>query len=227
MNILALHCATGSCSVAAASDGEIVDHRSRAMARGHAEAIVPMVCETMRGAGLAYADLDRIAVTVGPGTFTGLRIGLAAARGLALAARIPLFGVTTLEAVAHATEPRQDPDAAILATIETKRSGLFAQLFADPTTPLSEPRWIEPDELANWVGWCPQLVVGDGAERAAAALVAAGVSARRSASAHEPDARVVAAIVASRDAPGNDRQVQPVYLSAPLVTPPRDRGMHA
>ena len=81
-------------------------HRFEEMERGHAEALAPMVEEAMREAGIAFAALDRLAVTTGPGTFTGQRVGLAFMRGLRLALKMPLIGVTTLEAMAAASDAR-------------------------------------------------------------------------------------------------------------------------
>ena len=85
--------------------------RSVPMMRGHAEALMPMIAAVMSAAGMEFAALDRIAVTVGPGSFTGLRVGVAAARGIALAAGKPAVGLTTLAALAapffDATTPRR------------------------------------------------------------------------------------------------------------------------
>ena len=102
MIVLAIDTACSACSAALARDGVVVAARSEAMARGHAEALMPMVQAVMAEARIAWADLELVAVTNGPGSFTGLRTGLAAARGIALAQGIPVAGVTTLEAVAAA-----------------------------------------------------------------------------------------------------------------------------
>jgi len=220
MNVLAMHSATACCAVALWCDGTVTAHGYAAMERGQAEALVPMIGDTMRAAGADYGDLDRLAVTVGPGTFTGLRIGLATARGLALATGLPLVGVTTLEALAHAADPGDVADGALLAAIETKRKDLYVQRFADRTTPSSEPAAVAPDDLADWAGRRPQVVIGDAAARAAAALEAAGVEARLSAAAAQPDARAVAAIAASRPAAAGDPPPRPLYLGAALATPP-------
>lgn len=220
MKVLAMHSATACCAVALWCDGVITAHQSVAMDRGQAEALVPMIGETMRAAKAGYTDLDRLAVTVGPGTFTGMRIGLATARGLALATGLPLVGVTTLEALAYAADPEDVADGALLAAIETKRADLYVQCFADRTTPFSEPAAIAPDDLADWVGRRPHVVIGDAAVRATAALGAAGVEARLSAAAAEPDARVVAAIAAARPVAAGDPPPRPLYLGAALATPP-------
>jgi tRNA threonylcarbamoyladenosine biosynthesis protein TsaB len=101
-NILAVDTALGACSVAVLESECVRAHRFAAMDRGHAEALAPLVQETMREAGLAFGDIDRLAVTTGPGTFTGQRVGLAFMRGLRLALKKPLAGITTLDAMAAA-----------------------------------------------------------------------------------------------------------------------------
>ena len=113
MKILAVDTALGACSVALLSGDKILAHSFEEMARGHAERLAPMVQETMAKAGIAFSDIDRLAVTTGPGTFTGQRVGLAFMRGLRIALKKPLTGVTTLEAMAagamHARARRCDP----------------------------------------------------------------------------------------------------------------------
>src|SRR6202041_640423 len=103
MKTLAVDTALGACSVAITADGTARAHHWVSMPRGHAEALAPMVEQAMAEAGLAFADLDRLAVTTGPGTFTGQRVGLAFMRGLRVALKKPLIGITTLEAMAFAT----------------------------------------------------------------------------------------------------------------------------
>jgi tRNA threonylcarbamoyladenosine biosynthesis protein TsaB len=206
--------------VAVWRDGEIAGHESEDMDRGQAEALVPMIRRVMVAAGLAFDDLDRLAVTIGPGTFTGLRIGLATARGLALAAACPLIGVTTLEAVAFAVPAAELNGVEILAAIETKRVDLYVQRFRDRLSPISTPAAVAPDDLADWVGDRPQLVVGDGGNRALAALSASGAIAFRSLAPDQPDARTIAAIAASRPAAAADSHPRPLYLGAPKVTLP-------
>src|SRR5258708_35827499 len=102
MKILAVDTALGACSVALLDGNNVLAHIFEAMDRGHAERLAPMVEETMEKAGADFSALDRLGVTIGPGTFTGQRVGLAFMRGLRLALRLPLTGVTTLEAMATA-----------------------------------------------------------------------------------------------------------------------------
>jgi tRNA threonylcarbamoyladenosine biosynthesis protein TsaB len=102
VRILAVDTALGACSVALLEDDRLIAHIFEPMERGHAERLAPMVDEAMKQACVEFSALERLAVTVGPGTFTGQRVGLAFMRGLRLALHIPLTGVTTLEAMAMA-----------------------------------------------------------------------------------------------------------------------------
>src|ERR1700744_2232717 len=115
MKILAVDTALGACSAAILDDDKVLARRFVAMERGHAEAIAPMVDEAMREYGVSFAALDRLAVTTGPGTFTGQRVGLAFMRGLRVALKRPLIGITTLEAMCAAAmaEARTPYGAAI------------------------------------------------------------------------------------------------------------------
>ena len=102
MLILAIDTALDACAagILDTDAGELVAQELVGMKRGHAEALMPLIARVMKASGIAFARLDRIAVTTGPGSFTGLRVGLSAARGIALAADKPVVGVTTLTAYA-------------------------------------------------------------------------------------------------------------------------------
>ena len=102
MRILAIDTALEACAAAVldTAQGAVVAHESIAMTRGHAEALMPLIARVMDASGGGFDALDRIAVTVGPGSFTGLRVGIAAARGFALATGKPAIGLTTLAAFA-------------------------------------------------------------------------------------------------------------------------------
>lgn len=112
MKILAVDTALGACSVAVLDGERVLAHRFEIMERGHAEALAPMVQAAMAEAGLAFLALDRLAVTTGPGTFTGQRVGLAFMRGLRVALAKPLIGITTLHAMAAAALAQTGAQAA-------------------------------------------------------------------------------------------------------------------
>ncbi len=126
MKLLALDTAMAACSVAVYDSQRacVLASAFASMERGHAEAIAPMVRDVMVEAGLEFRELDRIAVTIGPGTFTGVRIGLSMARGLGLALDRPVTGIDTLSAIA-VNEAR----APLLVTADARRDEVYAALF--------------------------------------------------------------------------------------------------
>ena len=149
MNVLAFDTCLGAVSAAVrwrgASGEWQVASRFEARAGGHAERLMPMIAEVMEEAGLAFADLGRIAVTVGPGTFTGVRGGVAAARGLALASGLPVVTATSLAVMAHgAREQLQGRDADLLAVaVDARRGMVYLEIF-DEAPPRPTTRAIAP-----------------------------------------------------------------------------------
>jgi tRNA threonylcarbamoyladenosine biosynthesis protein TsaB len=198
MIVLGLDTATKACSAAVWKQGAVLARECVPMERGHTEALIPMVERVLGAAALAFRDLDLIAVTVGPGAFTGLRVGLAAARGIALAADIPCIGVTTLEAIAAAV-PRQEQDERIvLVVLETKRGDFYAQAFSPEGIGLAAPRVVDATALPDLVQVREAVVAGDAAAAVIAELRAAGVVAELATVAEFADAGVVADIAARR-----------------------------
>jgi tRNA threonylcarbamoyladenosine biosynthesis protein TsaB len=172
MNILALDTCLGACSVAAWSDGRSLAAASEAMTRGHQERLAPMAREVMANAGLAFADLDRIAVTVGPGSFTGLRVGLAFAKGLALALERPCLGIGVLEALGRGTIR---PGFAATA-IDAHRGQVYLQAFIDGSPAMAPdvlPVEIAAARLAELYPGGPAVLIGSGAPLLHAALPSA------------------------------------------------------
>ncbi|HEX3654040.1 MAG TPA: tRNA (adenosine(37)-N6)-threonylcarbamoyltransferase complex dimerization subunit type 1 TsaB [Rhizomicrobium sp.] len=137
MKILAVDTALGACSVAVLDGEAVLAHRFEFMERGHAEALAPMVQASMREADIRFGDLERLAVTTGPGTFTGQRVGMALMRGLRVALKLPLIGITTLEAMARAA--MKEAGAPLGAALhDAKRGEVYAALYMDDAA-LLEP----------------------------------------------------------------------------------------
>ena len=225
MRILAFDTTAGACSAAILGpDGAIIAHRAVALARGHAERLMPMLREVLEDAGVAVGALDLIAVTTGPGTFTGIRIGLAAARGLALASGVPLLGVSSFAAVAAAVAPEERAARRLVVAVESRRPDLFVQAF-DAAGGVSPPAAVPPEGLARWIGPGDLLLAGDGAARAAAILEAAGRAKASLCHAGPPDAADVARVARVTWRPGAAAPpAVPHYLRAPDVTLPRPGG---
>jgi len=214
MLILAIDTALSDCVAAVWRDGRVLAQERVAMSQGQAEALMPMVERVMAAAGVRYDEVMRIAVTCGPGSFTGVRIGLAAARGLALAGGGAAVGVTTTEALAAAVPAdEREPGARILAVVDSKRGDVFAQLFARDGAPLTAIENLPFAALAALVGSGDVIVVGDAAAPSAAAL---GTHARISCAAPVCDPAVLSAIVAARMEPL--AAAVPVYVRPPDVT---------
>ncbi|MCE8000239.1 MAG: tRNA (adenosine(37)-N6)-threonylcarbamoyltransferase complex dimerization subunit type 1 TsaB [Rhodobiaceae bacterium] len=212
--LLAIDTGQAACSVALWREGAVAGHRLLPMPKGHAEALVPMIEEVQSETGFAFEGLDALAVTVGPGTFTGLRVGLATARGLAVAAGKPLIGVTTLEAIAWPVRREAEEGTAIVASFDARRNEAYLQCFAPDGTGLTEPALVSLDDVTAHVPDLPLLCVGTGAELVRDRLSEHTHPIGLSSAAPLPDARVVAEIAAGR-LPEADGLPGPLYLRAP------------
>jgi tRNA threonylcarbamoyladenosine biosynthesis protein TsaB len=224
MRILGFDTATSACSAALWRSGVIVARRLELMQRGQSERLMPMIKEVLNEAGVGFADLDLLAVTRGPGAFTGLRIGLAAARGLALATGLKCFGVTTLEALAAAVPESDVAGGTLLVTIDAKRADVYAQAFRAGSQPLCPPVALLPGQLPSLLDGVasPVVVAGDAIGRALGPLREAGIDAVECATAQIPDAAVVCKLAALRwDTVATAEPPQPLYLLPPSTTMPK------
>lgn len=219
MIVLAIDTAGAACSVALCRDGMPVSASTEPMTRGQAERLMPMVRSTTGEAGLRLADIDLFAVTIGPGAFTGLRIGLAAAAGMALAAGRPIVGIGNLEASVHAVPRGRSAGRTVLAALDSRRAELFAQPFDEALNPLAEPACLAPADLAGLVPDRPVLVTGDAARIAADALSDTGPAVSVFEAAGPVDPVVVAALAARRADQAGREAPMPLYLRPPDATP--------
>jgi len=237
MRLLALDTALGACSAAVLIDGRLAGHRLEVMARGHAERLLPMAEEALAEAGLGWDSLDRLAVSVGPGTFTGVRTALAAARGLALALDLPLTGITTLAAVAAAAQ--SEAAGLLLVALDAHGGLVYAQGFAGGEhafvpeafvlEALAKPGLHEPGALvavleAAGVPLADLSLAGSGAAMVAAAFGPAGADIPVLGP-DMPDAAQIARLAAAQPMPGRPYAMpSPLYLRAPDARLPTPRA---
>ena len=148
MLILAIDTALDACAAAVLDTdaGTLIAQESLAMKRGHAEALMPLIARVIEQSGVGFASLDRIAVTTGPGSFTGLRVGLSAARGLALAANKPVVGLTTLSAYA-APVVSESCEQPVISAIDARHDHVYFQVVSGNGGSLIRPR-VAPIEEA-------------------------------------------------------------------------------
>src|ERR1700712_434788 len=141
MLILAIDTALDACAAAVLDTdaNKLLAHESQAMKRGHAEALMPLIARVIEASGVAFASLDRIAVTTGPGSFTGLRVGPSAARGIALAANKPVVGLTTLTAYA-APVVSETGEYPIISAINARHDHVYFQVVSGNGSSLVRPR---------------------------------------------------------------------------------------
>ncbi len=143
MIVLALDTAGVDCAAAIYDSGRntVLGEASDMIGKGHAEHLMGIVDRALDQAGVALSDIDRLAVTIGPGSFTGIRVGVAAARGFALSLDIPAVGITTLEVMA-AAQREKTPGRAVLAAMDAKREEIYLQSFAADGAALDEARAV-------------------------------------------------------------------------------------
>jgi tRNA threonylcarbamoyladenosine biosynthesis protein TsaB len=189
---------------------------------GHATRLLAMAGELLAGADLTFGQVDRIAVGIGPGTFTGLRVGIATARGLAQGASCELVGVSSLAALAwgvgkHAGDEPHDP----LAVIDARRGEVFAAAYRreDPATPVTEPQAIAPTTLAELIAEAGEgdwLAVGDGARRYREVFERLGIAhAPEDSPLHLLRGEAICALGATQAHAGDPRTVLPDYRRRP------------
>lgn len=221
MLILAIDTALDACAagVLDTGAGQLIAQESITMKRGHAEALMPLIGRVIKASGFGFVHLDRIAVTTGPGSFTGLRVGISAARGIGLAAEKPVVGVTTLAAYA-APVVNQGGEHPVISAIDARHDHVYLQVVAGNGAPLIWPRVAPVAEALEAARFGAPHLVGN-----AAAIVGerwpkdapapAGIDTRAA-----PDIAWVGwlgAAVTPDTAPA-----RPFYLRAPDARPQRD-----
>lgn len=203
MIVLGLDTCLNACSVAVLDGETVLASASEAMARGHQERLAPMAQAVMADARLPFSRLQRIGATVGPGSFTGLRVGVAFAKGLASALGVPAVGIGSLEALAA------EAPGLVAAVIDARRDQLYLQVFDDGHALMAPdvlPVGTAAARLAELAMGRALTLVGSGAPLLAEAAPGAHILTPEGC-----DARIVARLAAGRPA----APIRPLYLRAP------------
>jgi len=219
MLVLAIDTALGACAAAIldTADDRMLASESLPMTRGHAEALMPLLSRLMKTAGLAFRHLDRVAVTSGPGSFTGLRVGIAAARGLALAIGKPAVGISTLGAYA-APYIDADKTVAVVVAIDARHQHVYLHVFGPGGQSLASPRLAALDEAVRAASAASaKIVVGTAAPAIAERLVRVEASSLLVDASEAPDIAWVARMGAA--VPDSAAPPKPDYLRAPDAQP--------
>ena len=226
MALLAFDVAGNACSAAVWSGGRVVSHLYEEMERGQAERLAPMLQSVMDRAALAFSQLQIIGVTVGPGSFTGIRIGLSMAKTLALAIGRPLYGVTTFELQMAVLPPAVWRDGAVMIVLETKRDDFYVQMYGSNQRPLGPAAAVSSQALASYATDLTSskdtlTLAGDGVKRAFDEMEnKLGLRLYRQESA-APDARDLARLVVAEAWAGRSpAPPKPFYLRPPDVRRP-------
>jgi tRNA threonylcarbamoyladenosine biosynthesis protein TsaB len=222
MNILALDTSMGVCGAAvllASGDAQRTVLCEESMARGHAEALMPMVAEAVAGAGIGFAEIDLIAATLGPGTFTGVRIAIAAARGFALVTKAKLWGTDSLTVMARAalTSGATPGGKPFVVAVDARGEMLYGGLYDGEGRKLDGPRLIGADEAVALPPDDLAIAVGSGAVHLAEAAHRHG----RQVDAICPDLQPSAASLAELALEANETLtiLRPLYLRPPDAKP--------
>jgi tRNA threonylcarbamoyladenosine biosynthesis protein TsaB len=218
MRVLAIDTALEACSAAVLDTerGEITAHESLPMLRGHAEALIPLIARVMDMALISFAALDRIAVTTGPGSFTGLRVGISAARGIALAAGKTAIGLSTLAAYA-APLIAADDTLPVVVAIDARHDHVYLQVFGPGGRTIVTPRLAPMREALRVSATGAPRLVGTAAGIMAAVWPAGERAPSLVDSTRAPDIDWVARLGAA--AADTGALPKPLYLRAPDAQP--------
>jgi tRNA threonylcarbamoyladenosine biosynthesis protein TsaB len=222
MLILAIDTALDACSagVLDTDAGKLIALESQPMKRGHAEALMPLIARVIKQAGIAFASFDRIAVTTGPGSFTGLRVGLSAARGIALAADKPVVGLTTLTAYA-APVVSENAEQPVISAIDARHDQVYFQVVSGDGSSLIRPRVAPIEEALRASRFGAPHLVGNAAGILADRWPTDALPPFRVDAQPAPDIAWVAWLGAAVNP--DTAPARPYYLRAPDAKLPKDR----
>ena len=218
MKILAIDTALPAASACVLTEGATAaeSEETLGMERGHAEALIPLIERVVGRVDGGFSVLDRVAVTVGPGSFTGLRVGIAAARAIALACSIPAVGVSTLAALA-APLILDEADGTVVVAIDARHGHVYFAAFKADGGILLMPRFASKEDAMRAIGDGPLRLAGSGAPLLAIEAWHRGIAAEIVGDRITPDITYVARLGLLAD-PAS-APPRPLYLKAPDAKP--------
>jgi tRNA threonylcarbamoyladenosine biosynthesis protein TsaB len=221
MLILAIDTALDACAagVLDTNANKLIARESLPMKRGHAEALMPLIARVIEESGIAFASLDRIAVTTGPGSFTGLRVGLSAARGIGLAANKPVVGLTTLTAYA-APVVSESGEHPVISAIDARHDQVYFQVVSSNGSSLIRPCLAPIEEALGASRFGAPHLVGNAARILADRWPADALPPFKVDPQPAPDIAWVAWLGAAVNP--NTAPARPYYLRAPDAKPAND-----
>ena len=218
MRVLAVDTALGQCAVCVLETDAVEPLAAEVVEldRGHAEALLPMMDRVMAGVDGGFSSVERVAVTVGPGSFTGLRVGISAARAVGLALKVPVVGVTTLSAL---MAPHMAPVRyrLIVAAIDARGGRVYAQAIAPNGRPVIPPSIVTVRDVVRAMGSSGVTIVGSGGPAIAAEAWTVGIDVKVDVAAPLPDITWVARLGAA--AAPDEALPKPFYLAGPGAKP--------
>ncbi len=223
-HILAIEASANQLSIAVMVNAEVVASRQNLSEHGHAVGIVPLSIETMKDAELTFDAMTHVAVGCGPGSFTGIRVALAAAKGFCMAHRATGVGVSGLQALAlAATHVAPASETPFLVLADTRRGPLYAQIFDATALPMGAifeaPVQQLPNLIDTEIAGSDLRVIGTDCMAVADALNMAGISAAVPDIDDIPSARMVACVANEQIIKNQTGPIQPLYLADPRLGP--------
>ena len=232
MKLLAIETSSNACSVALYQGDILASHDFKSMTRGHSEMLMPMIEDVMKGAQTPMGALNAIAVSIGPGAFTGLRIGISSARALGLALNIPVYGIPTPKLIA--AKATYTPSGPLMVALETKRSDLYIEVFPTPYLNNDNPQGLGQQALSLEAaclmakdiiaqGNGPLHLAGDGAARLQPLLDQDNIPYIHRSSDNLPTANILGLVALAeikKNPTTNPKPPEPLYIRPPDATLP-------
>lgn len=213
MKILAFDTSMSACSVALVSDNKLIGKLERMNIHGHSEILIPLIEKLLSNAKTHYSDLNLIAVTIGPGSFTGIRVGLSVAKAINTSLGIKTTGIMTTELLAHeALTKRISSNLPIASIIDARRAEVYIQIFDNKAKPLSKATCLLPQNATKLLGkekWC---LIGDGTQK----VLQYVEKTHNIIDTETPDVAILAQIALDKTL--TKQQLEPAYIRAPDVS---------